>query len=134
MQSCGGRWGGVDTATNRGLNGGVMGTYEQDKLGLSAYYEKHCVLEDGIDTEPPLYHIQEEEPWERELWEILWDGRQLGVDRHDKKFLTNKATLGAVVQMIPNRFIGLGNVFFMWFFQTRAHLWLFSFHLQVRQV
>ena len=124
----------VDTATNRGLNGGVMGTYEQDKLGLSAYYEKHCVLEDGIDREPPLYHIQEEEPWERELWEILWDGRQLGVDRHDKKFLTNKATLGAVVQMIPNRFIGLGNVFFMWFFQTRAHLWLFSFHLQVRQV
>lgn len=34
------------------------------------------------------------------------------MDRHDKKFLTNKATLGAVVQMIPNRFIGLGNVFF----------------------
>lgn len=35
--------GGVDTATNRGLrmNGGVMCTYEQDKLGLSAYYEKH---------------------------------------------------------------------------------------------
>ena len=65
--------GGVDTTTNRGLrmNGGVMCTYEQDKLGLSAYYEKHCVLEDGIDTEPPLYHIQEEEPWERELWEIL---------------------------------------------------------------
>ena len=23
--------------------------------------------------------------------------------------------------------------FFMWFFQTRAHLWLFSFHLQVCQ-
>ena len=61
--------GGVDTATNRGLRmkGGVMCAYEQDKLGLSAYYEKHCVLVDGIDTEPPLYHIQEEEPWEREL-------------------------------------------------------------------
>lgn len=33
------------------------------------------------------------------------------MDRLDKKFLTNKATLGAVVQMIPNRFIGVGNVF-----------------------
>lgn len=105
--------GGVDTTTNRGMrmNGGVMSTYEQDKLGLSAHYDKRCVLEDGIDTKPPVYHIGEEEPWEQELWDGLWDGRQLGVDRLDKKFLTNKATLGAVVQMIPNRFIGLGNVF-----------------------
>ena len=27
-------------------------TYEQNKLGLSAYYDKRYVLEDGIHTEP----------------------------------------------------------------------------------
>lgn len=67
------RWKRVDTTTNRGMrmNGGVMYTYEQDKLGQSAYYGKCCVLEDGIDTKPPVYHIEEEEPWERELWDGL---------------------------------------------------------------
>ena len=37
-----------DMATNIGMrmNGGVMCTYEQNKLGLSAYYDKHWVLED----------------------------------------------------------------------------------------
>ena len=29
-----------------------MVTYEQNKLGLSAYYDKRCVLEDGIHTRP----------------------------------------------------------------------------------
>ena len=29
-----------------------MVTYEQNKLGLSAYYDKRIVLEDGIHTRP----------------------------------------------------------------------------------
>ena len=45
-----------DTATNRGfrMKDGVMYTYEQHKLGLSAY--KRWVLEGGIDTEPIEFH------------------------------------------------------------------------------
>ena len=27
-------------------------TYAQDKLGLSAYYDKHIIVDDGIHTEP----------------------------------------------------------------------------------
>jgi len=34
-----------------------MVTYEQQKLGLSAYYDKRCVLADGIHTEQFKYHI-----------------------------------------------------------------------------
>ena len=47
-----------DMATNRGfrMRDGAMYTYEQRKLGLSAYYDKRWVLEDGIHTEPLEYH------------------------------------------------------------------------------
>ena len=47
-----------DMATNRGfrMQNGSMYTYEQRKLGLSAYYDKRFVLEDGIHTEPLEYH------------------------------------------------------------------------------
>ena len=47
-----------DMATNRGfrMHNGAMYTYEQRKLGLSAYYDKRWVLEDGIHTEPIEYH------------------------------------------------------------------------------
>ena len=47
-----------DMATNRGfrMKDGTMYTYEQHKLGLSAYYDKRWVLEDGIHTEPIEYH------------------------------------------------------------------------------
>ena len=47
-----------DMATNRGfrMKDGAMYTYEQHKLGLSAYYDKRWVLEDGIHTEPIEYH------------------------------------------------------------------------------
>ena len=40
-------------ATNRGfwMKDGAMYTYGQHKLGLSAYYDKCWVLEDGIHTE-----------------------------------------------------------------------------------
>ena len=50
--------GGRDMATNRGfrMHNGAMYTYEQLKLGLSAYYDKRWVLEDGIHTEPIEYH------------------------------------------------------------------------------
>ena len=48
-----------DMATNRGfrMNNGSMYTYEQRKLGLSAYYDKRWVLPDGIHTEPLELHI-----------------------------------------------------------------------------
>ena len=50
--------GGRDMATNRGfrMHNGAMYTYEQRKLGLSAYYDKRWVLPDGIHTEPIDYH------------------------------------------------------------------------------
>ena len=47
------------------MHDGVMTTYTQAKLGLSAYYDKRHVLEDGIHTEPLEYHMLEkvkEEP------------------------------------------------------------------------
>ena len=48
-----------DMATNRGMrmNGGVVCTYAQKELVLSAYYDKRWVLEDGIHTEPIEYHL-----------------------------------------------------------------------------
>ena len=47
-----------DMVTNRGfrMRDGAMYTYEQRKLGLSAYYDKRWVLPDGIHTEPLEYH------------------------------------------------------------------------------
>ena len=38
------------------MHQGAMYTYEQRKLGLSAYYDKRWVLEDGIHTEPIEFH------------------------------------------------------------------------------
>ena len=51
--------GSKDMATNRGfrMRDGNMVTYEQQKLGLSAYYDKRWVLPDGIHTEPIEYHV-----------------------------------------------------------------------------
>jgi len=48
-----------DMAVNRGfrMRDGKMVTYEQKKLGLSAYYDKRWVLPDGIHTEPIEYHL-----------------------------------------------------------------------------
>jgi len=48
-----------DMATNRGfrMRDGNMVTYEQMKLGLSAYYDKRWVLEDGIHTELIEFHL-----------------------------------------------------------------------------
>ena len=47
------------TATKRGfrMRDGRMHTYEQQKVGLSAYYDKRYVLRNGIHTEPLEYHI-----------------------------------------------------------------------------
>lgn len=55
--------GDVNTATIRGfqMNGGMMCTYKQKKLGLGANYDKRWILEDGIHTEPIEYQIEEEE-------------------------------------------------------------------------
>ena len=48
-----------DMATNRAfkIRDGQMVTYEQQKLGLSAYYDKRWVLPDGIHTETIEFHI-----------------------------------------------------------------------------
>ena len=53
--------GNKDIATNRGfrMRDGKKVTYEQEKLGLSAYYDKRWVLPDGIHTEPIEYHIKQ---------------------------------------------------------------------------
>ena len=47
-----------DVVVNWGfrMRDGAMYTYEQRKLGLSAYYDKRWVLPDGIHTEPLEYH------------------------------------------------------------------------------
>ena len=47
-----------DVVVNRGfrMRDGAMYTYEQRKLGLSAYYDKRWVLPDGIHTKPLEYH------------------------------------------------------------------------------
>ena len=47
-----------DLAKNIGfrMRDGEIVTYEQEKLGLSAYYDKRWVLEDGIHTEPIEFH------------------------------------------------------------------------------
>ena len=46
-------------ATNTGfrMREGRMVTYVQEKLGLSAYYDKRWVLSDGIHTEPIEFHL-----------------------------------------------------------------------------
>ena len=46
--------GSKDLATSGGFRviDGRMVTYEQQKLGLSAYYDKRWVLEDDIRTQP----------------------------------------------------------------------------------
>ena len=51
--------GSKDMATNRGFRmlDGRMVNYEQQKLGLSAYYDKQLVLPDGIHTRPIEFHI-----------------------------------------------------------------------------
>ena len=48
----------TNMATNRGfrMHQGAMYTYEQRKLGLSAYYDKRWVLPDGIHTESIDFH------------------------------------------------------------------------------
>ena len=51
--------GSIDRAENRGFRmvGKHMVTYEQHKLGLSAYHDKWWVLPDGFHTEPIMFHI-----------------------------------------------------------------------------
>ena len=48
-----------DMATNRGfqMKDRAMYMYEQHKLGLSSYYDKRWVLEDGIHTDPIEFHM-----------------------------------------------------------------------------
>jgi len=53
----------IDRAENRGFrvvhSGGAMRmvTYEQQKLGLSTYYDKRWVLPDGINTKLIQFHM-----------------------------------------------------------------------------
>ena len=50
--------GAKEMATNRGfrMRDGKMVTYQQQKLGLSAYCDKRWVLSDEIHTEPLELH------------------------------------------------------------------------------
>ena len=50
--------GSKDLATNIGfrMKDGRMVIYERQKLGLSSYYDKRWVMEDGIHTEPIGFH------------------------------------------------------------------------------
>ena len=49
-----------DMCCNRGFGmfKARMVTYEQQKLGLSAYYDKRWVLPDGVHTEPVEFHLE----------------------------------------------------------------------------
>ena len=51
-----------DIAENKGFrrHEGEMVTYRQQKLGLSAFYDKRHVLPDGIHMEPIEYHLLKE--------------------------------------------------------------------------
>ena len=74
-----------------------MVTYEQQKLGLSAYYDKRWVLDDG-DTHPTnrishLVHVSR---------------RKSGVWRDNQQFFTHEATLGTVTQIVENGLIRFG--------------------------
>ena len=61
-------------ATNLGFKnyGNKVISYEQNKLGLSTYYDKRWLLDDGIHTEPLEYHADfcEEKTQEEELAEL----------------------------------------------------------------
>lgn len=83
--------GSTDRAENRGIRmiNGWMVTYEQQKLGLSAYYDKRWVLPDGVHPEPIEGHI---------LFRLT--GGKNGIGRDNEQFFTNEAALWAVVQTI----------------------------------
>ena len=51
--------GNSDWAENRGFRmvNGRMTTYKQEKLGLSAFYDKRWVFSDGVHTEPIEFHM-----------------------------------------------------------------------------
>ena len=51
--------GSIDITVSRDfrMQNGKMVTYEQQKLGLNAYCNKHWVLPNGIHTEPIQFHI-----------------------------------------------------------------------------
>ena len=89
--------GSIDRAENRGFRmvGKHMMTYEQHKLGLSAYYDKRWVLS----------------RWYSHRADRVSHGRQLSIRRHNQKLFANKATLGPVRQIINNRLIRFCHIF-----------------------
>ena len=89
--------GSIDRAQNRGFRmvGNQMVTYEQHKLGLSAYYDKRWVLPDSIHTEPIELHL-----------------RQLCIWRNNQKFFAHEPTLWAVMQIVKNRLARFVHSFF----------------------
>ena len=59
------------------MKDGTMYTYEQYKLGLSTYYDKRWVLEDGIHTEPIEFHTAN---WTKRTpitYTQLWDEEEV---------------------------------------------------------
>ena len=95
--------GSKDMATNRGfrMRDGQMVTYEQQKLGLSSYYEKRWVLPDGIHTEPyRISHL------------VSVGRRENGIGRDNQQFFADKDALGAIAQIVDNWFIWFPYSFF----------------------
>ena len=70
--------------------GKQIATYEQHKLGLSAYYDKRWVLADGIHIEPNEFDMSR-----RQLC-IWWSNQQL---------FAYKPTIGTILQIVNNRLV-----------------------------
>ena len=98
------------------MNRGVMCTYKHKTLGLSAYYGKRWGSRGRHPHGTYCNTTSRKRSFGSESCGRFYEEggrRQLGVRRHDKKFLANKATLGAVMQIIQNRFVGLDDVFIL---------------------
>ena len=81
-----------DKATNRGfrIREGLMMTYEQQKLGLSAYYHKRYTHPDGIHTEL--------------VGGLIRHGRgKFSIRQDNHQFFQDKATFWSVAKPIPDR-------------------------------
>ena len=104
--------GGVDIATNRGvrMNGGVISTYEQKCWGWARAVTNGRCLKTG-STWSGLTITSWKRHGRRSCGRCYDTGGSL-VSAGTTKFFTNKATLGPIMQIIQNHFIGFGNVFF----------------------
>ena len=104
--------GGVDTATNRGMrmNGGVISTYEQKCWGWARAVTHVRCLKTGSTWS--CLNITSWKTHGRWSCGRCYDPGGSLVSAGMTKFFANKATLGPIMQIVQNHFIGFGNVFF----------------------